>query len=317
MDRKWLPLNALRAFEAAGRHLSVTLAANSLTVAQSAVSRHVIMLEKFLGAPLFERKPQQLVLTRAGKHLLPIVQKSFDRIDQALEEIIREAGAPRQAIKVRLPSTFAQQLAVPLLRGFRTQHPGIALDIETGVGVSDDGDFDLRVLYCEPRVSDAILDLLWTARLTVLCHPDVAAKHPVDDIARFIASNDLLHVRIDDKPRSLRWSALVRQLGLSPMDVERGLVFDTASLAGNYAMTGAGLVLVDPMLFRDEIAQGRLVAPYDVWLADGYGYYLATYAEDLNSEAISLFRNWLIGHFSEARDEARGQATPQSAEMKR
>src|ERR1700739_636209 len=77
MDRKWLPLNALRAFEAAGQHLSFTAAANSLTVAQRAVSRHVIVLETFLGVTLFERRPQQLVLTEAGKHLLPAVTKSF------------------------------------------------------------------------------------------------------------------------------------------------------------------------------------------------------------------------------------------------
>ena len=92
MDRKWLPLNALRAFEAAGQHLSFTAAANSLTVAQSAVSRHVIVLENFLGVALFERRPQQLVLTEAGRHILPVVSKSFDRIDQALGEVIKEKG---------------------------------------------------------------------------------------------------------------------------------------------------------------------------------------------------------------------------------
>src|SRR5258708_30389227 len=71
MDRKWLPLNALRAFEAAGQHLSFTAAANSLTVAQSAVSRHVIVLERFLGVTLFERRPPQLELAEAGQQLLP------------------------------------------------------------------------------------------------------------------------------------------------------------------------------------------------------------------------------------------------------
>src|ERR1700753_888784 len=80
MARQWLPLNALRAFEAAGQHLSFTAAASPLTVAQSAVSRHVIVLENFLGVALFERRPQQLVLTEAGRHILPVVSKSFDRI---------------------------------------------------------------------------------------------------------------------------------------------------------------------------------------------------------------------------------------------
>ena len=125
MDRKWLPLNALRAFEAAGKHLSFTAAANSLTVAQSAVSRHVIVLENFLGVPLFERRPQQLVLTEAGQHLLPVVTKSFDRIDQALSDIIKEGRSPRRALKVSLPATFAHQLAVPILKDFRAEHPAI------------------------------------------------------------------------------------------------------------------------------------------------------------------------------------------------
>ena len=102
MDRKWLPLNALRAFEAAGQHLSFTAAANSLTVAQSAVSRHVIVLENFLGVALFERRPQQLVLTEAGRHILPVVTKSFDRIDQALGEVIKEKGRPKRVLKVAL-----------------------------------------------------------------------------------------------------------------------------------------------------------------------------------------------------------------------
>src|SRR5712671_171264 len=129
MDRKWLPLNALRAFEAAGQHLSFTAAANSLTVAQSAVSRHVIVLENFLGVSLFERRPQQLVLTEAGRHLLPVVSKSFDRIEQALGEIIHERGMPKRVLKIALPPTFAHQLAVPILRDFRTEQPALTLEI--------------------------------------------------------------------------------------------------------------------------------------------------------------------------------------------
>src|SRR5271166_3298177 len=114
MDRKWLPLNALRAFEAAGQHLSFTAAANSLTVAQSAVSRHVIVLENFLGVALFERRPQQLVLTEAGRHILPVVSKSFDRIDQALGEVIKEKGRPKRVLKVALPTSFGLEVGKAL-----------------------------------------------------------------------------------------------------------------------------------------------------------------------------------------------------------
>jgi DNA-binding transcriptional LysR family regulator len=166
MDRKWLPLNALRAFEAAGQHLSFTAAANSLTVAQSAVSRHVIVLENFLGVALFERRPQQLALTEAGRHILPVVSKSFDRIDQALGEVIKEKGRPKRLLKVALPTSFAHRLAIPLLRDFRAENSGISLEIVSNptAGPEVDGDIDIAVVYSEPRVTDAIHDLLWMVR---------------------------------------------------------------------------------------------------------------------------------------------------------
>ena len=173
MDRKWLPLNALRAFEAAGQHLSFTAAANSLTVAQSAVSRHVIVLENFLGVALFERRPQQLVLTEAGRHILPVVSKSFDRIDQALGEVIKEKGRPKRVLKVALPTSFAHRLAIPILRDFRSENAGISLEIvsKPTTGPEVDGDIDIAIVYSEPRVTDAIHDLLWMVRSTLLCSP--------------------------------------------------------------------------------------------------------------------------------------------------
>src|SRR5271167_203338 len=93
MDRRWLPLNALRAFEAVAKHGSFTGAANALLISQSALSRHVISLEKLIGVQLFERRPHSLVLTKAGQHLLPAVAKSFDRLEYSLDEI-KSSGAP-------------------------------------------------------------------------------------------------------------------------------------------------------------------------------------------------------------------------------
>ena len=302
MDRKWLPLNALRAFEAAGQHLSFTAAANKLTVAQSAVSRHVIMLEQFLNTPLFERRPQQLALTEAGRHLLPIVIKAFDRIDQALGDIVKERGSPKRVLKVALPPTFAYQLAVPILKDFRAEHPDVTIDIASKPTPSGgDGEADLAVVYCEPRVTDNVLDLLWMVRLTILCSPALIAKGKPSDIASFAATHDLLHVKLDERPRHYLWEMYARAIARPDLPVNRGLVFDTAQLAAQYAMSGEGLALVDPMLFKEEIAAGRLVQPVDFHLDVGYGYYLTTHAEDLSNEAIALFRSWLIRRFAAAR----------------
>src|SRR5579863_149309 len=200
MDRRWLPLNALRAFEAVGQHLSFTAAANSLTVTQSAVSRHVIVLENFLGVLLFERRPGQLALTDAGRHILPAVTKSFDRIDQALAEVIKEKGRPKRDLRVALPNAFAHRLAVPMLRDFRAAHPGVTLEIVTSAASSDE-EVDIAIVYSQPRVTDAIDDLLWSARSAILCSPALLEGLDPTDPIKLIEARDLLHVAIEDKPK--------------------------------------------------------------------------------------------------------------------
>src|ERR1700722_20063754 len=119
IDRRWLPLNALRAFEGVAKHSSFTAAANALLISQSALSRHVIALEKLIGTQLFERRPHALVLTKAGQHLLPAVMKSFDRLEYALDDIRNDGAASLRTLRVQMPPSFAVHLAVPILRDFR------------------------------------------------------------------------------------------------------------------------------------------------------------------------------------------------------
>jgi DNA-binding transcriptional LysR family regulator len=104
-------------------------------------------------------------------------------------------------------------------------------------------------------------------------------------------------VRISDQPRHHLWTQFARQSNLSALNVERGLVFDTAVLAVQYALSGEGVALVDNYLFGDYIRTGQLVKPFDNSLDDGYGYYLITHPEALSDTAIALFRSWLIERF--------------------
>ena len=310
MDRRWLPLNALRAFEAVGRQGSFTAAAQSLLVSQSAVSRHVIGLEDFLGEPLFDRRPQQPLLTEAGRRLLPVVEKAFERIDTTLEEIMRERGEPRRSLRVLLPTTFAQRLAVPILRSFRAEFPDLKLDIDSRpMPGNAERDADVAVVYTPPRVAPQVLDLLWMVKLTILCHPTVAARAQGRDIGAFLSSNDLLHVKLDSRPPSFLWENFARAAHVTPGNLDRGLVFDTAQLAVQYALSGEGLALVDPVLFEEEIQSGRLVRPYDIHVDDGYGYYLSIHPDDLDRPEIALFRTWLIRRFS--RPPQLSEARPQ------
>ncbi|MBV8784178.1 MAG: LysR family transcriptional regulator [Gammaproteobacteria bacterium] len=304
IDRRWLPLNALRAFEGVAKHGSFTAAANALLISQSALSRHVIALERLTGVQLFERRPHALTLTKAGQHLLPAVVKSFDRLEYALDDI-RNEGAPMQrTLRVQMPPSFALQLAVPILRDFRRASTEVDIDLVSPYGVGPPvGDVDVAVVYSRPSVTDLVSDLLWPVRLTLLCHPGIAAAHRGKDLGAFIEANEIVHVRIAEQPRHHAWSEFVREQGLAALNVERGLVFDTALLAAQYVMGGQGVALIDPNLFEAELRCGQLVRPFTATFDDGFGYYLTTHPEGLGDTAVALFRSWLIERFGR-RDAA-------------
>jgi LysR family glycine cleavage system transcriptional activator len=296
-DRRWLPLNALRAFDAVGRHLSFTAAAHALNVSQSAVSRHVIGLEELLGHPLFERRPQSLALTKAGATLLPIVRGSFDRIEQALNDIVRDGGGLR-TLRLQLPPSFAQKMAVPILQGFRREFPDIFVDISSqGNTGAPRMETDVAVIYDRPRTGVAVSDLLWMSRVTPGCSPALADAHRGKSLPQFIADNELLHMKLEGEPPGLIWQIFSDHFSLG-LQTARGLAFDTASLAAQYAIGGDGVALLDINLFERDIESGALVTPFEEACEDGYGYFLNLAPEDLADPVISVFRGWMIRNFA-------------------
>jgi LysR family glycine cleavage system transcriptional activator len=296
IDRPWLPLNALRAFEAVGSHLSFTAGAQALHVTQSAVSRHVISLEEMLGVKLLERRPHQLVLTEAGASLLPMVRKAFDRLEQALKAI-QPGGAEGRTLRVHMPPSLFNHLALPLLRDFRRAFPDLTLDLSSShVTGLPDVELDIAVVYDRPNVDDRITDLLWMVRVTPVCSPDMAREAVESSLEEFVATHELLHVKLEGEPRDLLWTNFLRQCGVTA-PADRGLAFDTALSAVGYAMKGGGVALADVDMFADELRAGRLVAPFSEVHEEGYGYYLKIHAEDLADPLVSLFRSWLIARF--------------------
>ncbi len=301
-NRRWLPLNALRAFDAVGQHLSFTAGAQALNVSQSALSRHVISLEDLLGRQLLERRPHGLLLTLAGAALLPVVRKSFDRLEQAINAV-RDGAKSTRTLRIHFPPSLLQKLALPLLRDFRREYPDILLDVfsspVTGLPAEDP---DVAVVFDRPNVDDRVTDLLWMVRVAPVCSPELAARNKGKSLTGFLADNELLHVKLEGEPRSLLWAAYLRQLGLE-VDTDRGLAFDTAISSVEFAMAGEGVALADIDMFAADIAAGRLVAPYDSVIEDGYGYYVKFHAEDLGDPVIAQFRSWIIGRFK-GRDRA-------------
>ena len=309
-NRRWMPLNALRAFEAVGRQRSFTSGAQAIGVTQSAVSRHVAALESLLGQRLLLRKAQGVELTPAGEALLPVIGRSFDRIEQVLSEI-RATSAPKgRTLRVHFPPSFLQQVAMPMLAEFRAEYPDLQLDIfSTNPPGRPLQDCDAAVVYDQPQVTDQISDLLWLTRLRPVCSPAMAAAFDGLSLDQVLARGELLHVRVDGRPKSFYWSAFARRFGLD-LDSDRGLYFDTLVLAVRYAMAGGGIALADINMFAEEIADGRLVAPFPQDCEDGYGYYLTLAAEDLDDPVIAAFRNWIIARFA-GRRRAGDEGIPQ------
>ena len=300
MNRRWLPLNALRAFEAVGKHLSFTGGAAALSVSQSALSRHVSALESLLGKQLFERDGGRLSLTPAGEELLAVVSKSLERIEQTMNAI-RDESVSGRAMRLHVPPSLLQQVFMPMLSEFRRDHPEVRIDLSsanvTGLPPTE---LDMAIVYDRPNVDDRVTDLLWMVRVAPLCSPEIAAAATGKSLQQFLPGQELLHLKLEGQPRDLLWGDYLRRNGVA-LPAMDGLAFDTAIASAKYAMTSGGVMLGDVDLFAAELASGQLVMPYDAVIEDGYGYYLKLHADDLADPAIASFRSWLIARFAALR----------------
>ena len=261
------------------------------------MSRHVIGLEELLGKQLFHRDTPKLSLTAAGEELLPVVQKCLDRLEQTMNGI-RDDDTAKRALRIHIPPSLLQQLALPMLRDFKSEHPDIRIDVSsahvTGLPATN---LDMAIVFDRPNVDDRVTDLLWNVRVAPLCSPQTARDCASTSLADFLAGQELLHVKLDDEPRDLLWATFARQCTLA-IPTEGGLAFDTAIAAAQYAMAANGVFLGDFDMFSQELADGRLVMPFVMSIDDGYGYYLKLHADDLADPAISVFRTWLINRFA-------------------
>ena len=281
-----------------GKQLSFTGGAQLLSVSQSAMSRHVGALEDLLGKQLFERDSGRLTLTPAGTELLAAVSKSFERIEQTMNAI-RDDGVPTRAMRLNVPPSFLQQLFMPMLGEFHRQHPDIRIDIFSAAATGlPQTEIDMAIVYDRPNIDDWVTDLLWMVRVMPLCSPETAKAAAGKGLHDFLAGQELLHIKLDNQPRDLLWSDFLRRNAVT-LPATGGLAFDTSVALAKYAMTSGGVMLGDVDMFASEIADGLLVAPYDVVMEDGYGYYLKLRADDLADPSIAAFRTWLIGRFSE------------------
>ncbi|MEO6277384.1 LysR family transcriptional regulator [Roseateles sp.] len=283
-----LPLNALRAFEVAARHLNFTRAAEELHLSPTAVSQHVKNLEQRLGVALFRRVPRGLALTDEGLALLPTLAEAFARITASLDGFSRgRASRPREVLSVGAVGTFAVGWLLPNLREFQLAHPVIDLRIFTNnnrVDLAGEGlDYALRFGDGLWHGIEALP--LMRAPLAPLCAPEMAQ--------RLRAPRDLGREALLRSYRADEWTGWFAAAGVSP-PIVRGVVFDSSLAMAEAAAQGAGVALLPSAMFVRDLRSGRLVRPFAIEL-DAGGYWLTRLKSRRASAAMRAFRDWLIG----------------------
>ena len=289
MARRIPPLTALRAFEAAGRHLSFTKAADELHVTQAAVSHQVKSLEEYLGLRLFRRLNRTLLLTDAGQLYLPPLTDAFECIDRATHRLRRQLGRARLTVSV-LPS-FAAGWLVPRLGRFRQRCPDVDLRIDPTEALTDfrRGDVDLGIRYGRGRYPGLRADWLMREEFYPVCSPrllegPVPLRDPAD-----LAHHTLLH-----DEATVDWRTWLLAAGVEGVDAERGITVTDSSMLLRAAIAGQGVALARSVLADDEIASGRLVRPFDVDVPAEFAYYLAYPEESADQPNVAAFREWIL-----------------------
>lgn len=296
--RKLPPLNALRAFESAARHLSFRLAAAELGVTPTAISHQIRLLEEICGQSLFRRRPRPLRLTAAGEQFFPVLSSGFDSFAAAVANLSDAERHP--ALRVTTPNFFASRWLVPRLPKWREVQPGIALEV-IGTDRALDlagGEADVAIRYARRMPTEHIAQELFRDSYFPICRPELLpAERP---LTRPADMYPLPRIHYDwrktdpETPTWRRWWKEARDAdpGL-PRDAEVcQLSFHEEANALAAVLAGLGVAICSDLVVGPELARGELVKAHELSLP-GQGYYLLHLPEHPRKRVIMLFAEWL------------------------
>ena len=296
-------LNALRAFEAAARHLSFSKAAEELHVTPAAVSHQVKALESDLGAMLFHRLSRGLALTDVALVGLPSLQKAFCSLSRSVE--LMRGDEQSRVLAVQAPPSFTAKWLVPRLSQFAELHPELELRIAASAQMIDlsgpkvdardglrEGEIDIAVRFGHGHYSGCRVDRLFGVSAVPLCSPALLTGSKPLRTPSDLRGHTLLHddTSYEDHPN---WGAWLATAGVDDIDSKRGLHFNATSLALQAAAEGQGVALCVDALALDDIAAGRLVIPFDIRASTQSAYYVISLEETADVPRIKAFRTWI------------------------
>jgi len=314
------PLNALRAFEAVARHLSVKKAASELNVTPAAVSHQIKALENFLGVQLFERRSRALAMTDAARACLPKLREGFESLSQAVARLRTHKGGGM--LMVSVAPSFAARWLMPRLHRFLESQPEVDVRVSARLRQASEGarrgaaaervtvdtwlaDSDIAILYGRGDYPGFVVDKVCALTVTPICSPRLVThpQHPLHTPAD-LKHHLLLH---DDTGEVYDgesfWEVWLNAAGVKGVDLRRGPHFSHAVLAFEAAVEGHGVVATMPMLAETDLHAARLVTPFALRVPLESAYYMVCSEEAAKRPAVAGFRSWLLAEAARETEE--------------
>ena len=297
MHRPMPPLNALRAFEATARHLSMTKAAHELRVTAGALSHQIRGLEDALGLKLFQRGVRSIALTAAGRQLYPALHAGFTHIRDAINNL-SSAVDPRILVVSTLPGFTAKWLA-PRLYRFSGAYPEIDARVSSSASnanfITDGVDVALRNLSLDAVAdSNLVIEKLFELHLLPVCSPKLIEAHGPFTSPAALADVPLIHDEsLANRAEVPDWGNWFKAAGVGDADTSHGLRFSNADHAIDATLGGAGVLLAPDILAYDALRTGQLVVASPPVLRSGRAYYLVYPKDGQDRSAVQAFRTWI------------------------
>jgi LysR family transcriptional regulator, glycine cleavage system transcriptional activator len=288
------PLNSLKAFAAAAKHLSFTHAAGELFVTQGAISKQIKILESFLGTSLFKRIPGSLLLTNDGKQYLSNITAAFDIITQATSSILKQEQN-EQALVINILPSLSTYWLIPHLKDFKYQHPDIKVHVITGDGFS----IDFKALGADVAIRgnskpfDGLINIpLMDEEMKLVSSPSLInqADFQVADITNYTL--------LEHTCRPYVWHDWLQSIQLQNYTIDNALGNNTLGFEHFFmlieaAKKGLGFALIPDCLVEADIAQGNLINPLDITYKTDFSYYLLYPDSSKKNKSIQAFQSWL------------------------
>jgi len=288
--RRLPPLNALRSFEAAGRHLHYGHAGDELSVTHGAISKQVKKLEDCLGTPLFRRTRNGVRLTAEGATLLPRITASLDQLAQSVRVIEPEHIAG--PLHVSCPPSFAATWLIPRLGGFLNTYPEIQARISTSseTSLAKDQDIDVAIRFGTPAWPNKIDRVLSDVSIFPVCSPTL-----INGTTGLRRPGDLRHHTLLNDDDGWGWRDWLIKANITGIDPAMGPQFSDFNQVIAAARSGLGVALGDSVTLRDDLERGTLVKPFTVSVKTDVAYHLITPTNDDGLPQTSqAFVTWIL-----------------------